>query len=159
MDMRYGTIALGGIEAGLLNAAHAQIAQFLRIPSRGTGANTNSKVLDFQAGYEKMMTLMMPAMAGINMIFYPGTIEHAETISLESLVIDHEICSMCEECLDDNSKFCPKNLFYKSKVKNKENEEIEGIRFKFREIAKCQGCLKCVDLCPENGIKPVKYKA
>jgi len=99
MDMRYGTIALGGVEAGLLNVAHAQIAQFLRIPSRGTGANTNSKVLDFQAGYEKMMTLIMPAMAGINMIFYPGTIEHAETISLESLVIDHEICSIVCQAL------------------------------------------------------------
>lgn len=93
MDMRYGTIALGGIEAGLINAAHAQIAQFCQIPSRGTGANTQSKVLDFQAGYEKTITLLMPAMAGINMVFYPGTIEHAETISLESLVIDHEICS------------------------------------------------------------------
>ena len=92
MDMRSGTIALGGVEAGLLNAAHAQIGQFLKIPSRGTGANTNSKVLDLQAGYEKTITLMMPALAGINMVFYPGTIEHAETISLESLVIDHEIC-------------------------------------------------------------------
>jgi len=93
MDMRYGTIALGGVEAGLLNVAHAQIAQFFHIPSRGTGANTNSKVLDFQAGYEKTLTLIMPALAGINMVFYPGTIEHAETISMESLVIDHEICS------------------------------------------------------------------
>lgn len=53
MDMRYGTIAPGGIEAGLLNVAHAQIARFCKIPSRGTGANTQSKVLDFQAGYEK----------------------------------------------------------------------------------------------------------
>jgi len=94
MDMRYGTIALGGIEAGLLNVAHAQIAQFCQIPSRGTGANTQSKVLDFQAGYEKAITLLMPALAGINIVFYPGTIEHAETISLESLLIDHEICSI-----------------------------------------------------------------
>lgn len=93
MDMRYGTIALGGIEAALLNVAHAQMAQFLNIPSRGTGANTNAKLLDFQAGYEKAVTLMMPALAGANMIFYPGTIEHAETISMESLVADHEICS------------------------------------------------------------------
>jgi len=99
MDMRYGTIALGGVEAGLLNVAHAQIAQFCQIPSRGTGANTNAKVLDFQAGYEKAITLMMPAMAGVNMIFYPGTIEHAETISMESLVIDHEICSIVSRAL------------------------------------------------------------
>lgn len=99
MDMRYGTIALGGVEGGLLNVAHAQIAQFCQIPSRGTGANTNSKTLDFQAGYEKAMTLFMPAMAGINMVFYPGTIEHAETISLESLVLDHEICGAVSRAL------------------------------------------------------------
>lgn len=100
MDMRRGTIALGGIETALLNVAHAQIAQFLAIPSRGTGSNTNAKLLDFQAGYEKAITLMMPALAGINMIFYPGTIEHAETISMESLLLDHEICSIVSRALE-----------------------------------------------------------
>lgn len=92
MDMRYGTISLGGIEAAMLNVAHAQLAQYCKIPSRGTGANTDSKLLDFQAGYEKAITLLLPALAGINMVFYPGTLEHAETISPESLVLDHEIC-------------------------------------------------------------------
>lgn len=75
-----------------------------------------------------------------------------------SIKIDHEECSMCEECLDGSGNFCPKNLFYIDKVKNKENEEIKGIKFKFKEIAKCQGCLRCTDLCPENAIKPVKYE-
>ena len=51
-----------------------------------------------------------------------------------SIKVDHEKCSMCEECLDEKGNFCPKNLFYKDKVKNKENQEIEGIKFKFREI-------------------------
>jgi trimethylamine--corrinoid protein Co-methyltransferase len=99
MDLRNGTIALGGVEAAMLNAAHAQMAQFYRIPSRGTGCNTESKVLDMQAGYEKAVTLLMPALAGINMIFYPGTMDHALTISPESLVIDHEICAMANRIL------------------------------------------------------------
>lgn len=75
-----------------------------------------------------------------------------------SIKVDHEKCSMCELCLNDSGNFCPKNLFYKDNVKNKENQETEGIRFKFKEIAKCQGCLKCVALCPENAIKPVKFE-
>lgn len=75
-----------------------------------------------------------------------------------SIKVDHEKCSMCELCLNDSGNFCLKNLFYKDNVKNKENQETEGIRFKFKEIAKCQGCLKCVALCPENAIKPVKFE-
>jgi len=99
MDMRNGTIALGGVEAGMMNVAHAQMAQFYKIPSRGTGSNTESKSLDIQAGIEKTMTLMMPALAGINMIFYPGTMDHALTVSLESLVMDHEVCAMIHRIL------------------------------------------------------------
>jgi trimethylamine--corrinoid protein Co-methyltransferase len=99
MDLRNGMIALGGVEAALLNVAHAQMAQFYRIPSRGTGSNTESKILDMQAGYEKAITLLLPALAGINMIFYPGTMDHATTVSLESLLIDHEICDMIDRLL------------------------------------------------------------
>ena len=99
MDLRNGMIALGGVEAALFNAAHAQISQFYGIPSRGTGSNTESKLLDMQAGYEKALTLLLPALAGINMIFYPGTMDHALTVSLESLVIDHEICGMIDRIM------------------------------------------------------------
>jgi trimethylamine--corrinoid protein Co-methyltransferase len=99
MDFRNGMIALGGVEAALLNVAHAQMAQFYGIPSRGTGSNTESKILDMQAGYEKAITLSLPALAGINMIFYPGTMDHAMTVSMESLVIDHEICGMIDRIL------------------------------------------------------------
>jgi NAD-dependent dihydropyrimidine dehydrogenase PreA subunit len=64
---------------------------------------------------------------------------------------------MCEQCLDENGDFCPKNLFYKDNVKKIDKEDL-GIRYKFNEIAKCQGCLKCQLLCPEGAIKPVKYE-
>ncbi len=75
-----------------------------------------------------------------------------------SIKIDHEKCSMCEECHDKSGNFCLKNLFYKGIVKNKGNQEVEGIRFAFREIAKCQGCLRCEALCPEKAIKPIKFE-
>lgn len=64
---------------------------------------------------------------------------------------------MCEHCLDKNGKFCPKNLFYKDIVKKVGREE-EGIRYKFREIVNCQGCLQCAILCSEGAIKPVKFE-
>ena len=94
MDMRNGMIALGGVEGALINVAHAQIAGHLGIPSRGTGSNTDSKVLDVQAGYEKAVTLLMTVLAGNDIVFYPGTIEHALTIDFRSLLIDNEICGL-----------------------------------------------------------------
>ena len=94
MDLRTATIALGAVEAGLINAASAQMAQYYGIPCRATGGATDAKTLDIQAGYEKAVTLLMAALAGANCIFYPGVLEYGLTISLESLYIDNEICGM-----------------------------------------------------------------
>jgi len=91
MDMRVGHIAIGAIEMGLINVASAQIAHFYDIPCRGTASATDSKLLDFQAGYEKATVLTMAALGGVNKVFYPGTMEGALTISKESLVLDDEI--------------------------------------------------------------------
>lgn len=91
MDMRVGRIAIGAIEMGLINVASAQIAHFYDIPCRGTASATDSKSLDFQAGYEKTAVLTMAALGGVNMTFYPGTMEGALTVSKEGLVLDGEI--------------------------------------------------------------------
>ena len=99
MDMHTGLITLGAVEAGLFNVATAQMAQYYNIPSRGTASNTESKVLDIQAGYEKAITMTMAALGGINYIWYPGTMEFALTVSYESLVIDNEICGMVDRAV------------------------------------------------------------
>jgi trimethylamine--corrinoid protein Co-methyltransferase len=91
MDMRVGRIAIGAVEMGLINVASAQIAHSYRIPCRGTASATDSKLLDFQAGYEKTLVLTMAALGGVNKIFYPGTMEGALTVSKEGLVLDGEI--------------------------------------------------------------------
>jgi trimethylamine--corrinoid protein Co-methyltransferase len=99
MDLKVGQIALGAVEAGLINVASAQMAAFYNLPCRGTGSSTESKLLDFQAGYEKAITLFMAALGGINCLFYPGVLDHALTVSLESLVMDNEICGMAFRAL------------------------------------------------------------
>lgn len=75
-----------------------------------------------------------------------------------SVKIDHEKCNMCLKCVDINKKFCPNNLFYINKIK-KGDKEIEGIKFRFKDIGKCKGCLKCELACPEKAIKAEKYGA
>jgi len=75
-----------------------------------------------------------------------------------AIKIEHEKCNMCMECVREGDKFCPNSLFYVDKVK-KDGKEVDGIKFKFKEISKCQGCLKCELLCPEGAIKPIQFNA
>ena len=92
--MKIGAIALGAVEASLFTVASAQIARFYDLPCRGTAGNTDSKVIDVQNGYEKAIGLALAALAGVNYLWYPGTLESGHTISLEQMVIDDEICGM-----------------------------------------------------------------
>jgi len=94
-DMKSGGIALGAVEAGIINAVTAQLAQYYGIPSRGTAGTTDSKIPDIQAGIEKAMTLIMAALSGINFIYsFAGALESTMTISYEQLVIDNELAGM-----------------------------------------------------------------
>jgi len=100
MDMRVGRIAIGAIEMGMINVASAQIAHSYDIPCRGTASATDSKELDFQAGYEKTAVMTMAVLGGVNKIFYPGTMEGALTVSKEGLVLDNEIAGAIYHVLD-----------------------------------------------------------
>ena len=100
MDMKTGNIALGAIEAGLINVATAQLAQYYGLPSRGTGGTTEAKTPNIQAGFEKALTLLMAALAGMNFIYDAvGALDSTLTVSYEQAVIDNEICGMIQRAL------------------------------------------------------------
>ena len=100
MDMRTGVSSTGSPEVGLLGAAFVQIARYYGIPC-GVGAQSNAKVPDAQASYEKMMSLMMAVMAGADLIdLVAGTIESYRTASYEQLVIDNELAGMALRCAE-----------------------------------------------------------
>ncbi|MFO7796036.1 MAG: 4Fe-4S binding protein [Promethearchaeati archaeon] len=75
-----------------------------------------------------------------------------------TIKIEHEKCNMCLRCINEDGTFCPNDLYYLGKVKDKDGKEIDGIRFKFSEVDKCQGCLKCELSCPQDAIKIVKFE-
>ncbi len=100
MDPPTGNVAWGSIETGLISAAHAQLARFYNIPSRGPGCVTESKCFDIQNGAERLMTLFCSAKAGINYITCAGTYESSLSEALELLVIDDELCSMVKRGLE-----------------------------------------------------------
>jgi len=101
LDMRTGATALGGPEVGLLNLATAQLARHYRIPSRGTGGNTDSKVVDGQAMTESTMSMLMAGLAGMNFVYDAfGSIEGSITLSYEKMVLDDEACGMVFRTLE-----------------------------------------------------------
>ncbi|MFX1316242.1 MAG: trimethylamine methyltransferase family protein, partial [Promethearchaeota archaeon] len=94
IDMRTGNSAMGSPEMGLITAGIAQLARYYKIPSRGPGGCSDSKVLDLQNGFERLQTLMVAAQAGVNYITMGGTYEATLVEALELLVIDDELVGM-----------------------------------------------------------------
>ncbi len=91
-EMRYGTVALGAPETGLITAGSAQLAQRYGIPIRSVGGTTESKRPDFQAGLERMGTLLPAVLAGVNLITCAGTLDGTMLEDHAMLVLDDELC-------------------------------------------------------------------
>ncbi|MFH0962877.1 MAG: trimethylamine methyltransferase family protein [Planctomycetota bacterium] len=99
MDMRAATHSFGCPETALVCAGGAQLARHYRVPVDTITGYIDSKLPDAQAGYEKMMVALLPALAGSNVnSLYGGSLEFGETISFEQLVIDNEIAGNVLRC-------------------------------------------------------------
>jgi len=91
-NMRYGTLTLGSPETGLITAASAQMARYYGLPIRSVGGSTDSKRVDLQAGFERMVTLLPAVLAGVNLITCAGTLDSTMLESHALLMLDDEIC-------------------------------------------------------------------
>jgi len=58
------------------------------------GPNTDAKIYDEQAGYEKMMQWLLAAMSGINLIWGAGMIENHSIWSNAQVIVDAEMCGI-----------------------------------------------------------------
>ena len=96
-NMRSGANLSGAVEIGLLGAGVAQLARRVRLPcvmSSGTDARRPGA----QSMMERMMTLLPPALAGMDLINLT-TLGTKMTFSLEQLVIDETVLGTIERCL------------------------------------------------------------
>jgi trimethylamine--corrinoid protein Co-methyltransferase len=96
-NMRTGQIALGLPETGIASAMSAMLAEKCGMPSDVYGAGCTSCDMDEQAGYEKMMNGLLPALAGASMITGAGSLASVMCGSLEQLVVDDEIALMIKK--------------------------------------------------------------
>jgi trimethylamine--corrinoid protein Co-methyltransferase len=100
MDLRSGGYLGGTAEFGLMQAGAAQLAQFYNVPLYCSGGMTDAKLPDEQAGYEKMATLLLTALAGASYIHHAaGMLENMNVVSYEQMVLDNDIILMVKRAL------------------------------------------------------------
>lgn len=91
-DLRTGAMSGGSAEQGVLMAACAQMAQYYSIPCAVSAGMTDSKMPDFQAGYEKGITELLSTLAGANLIYEAaGMYGSLLAASKESFVLDNDM--------------------------------------------------------------------
>lgn len=95
IDLRSGAFAGGGGETTLLNAASAQLSNWLGLPSGVACSMTDAKAIDAQYGVEKGMTSLAAALAGGNLIYESSGMTAALLgASHEAFILDDEMHAM-----------------------------------------------------------------
>ena len=94
IDLRTGAFSGGSGESAVLNAASAQLSNWLGLPSGVASSMTDSKAIDAQYGTEKAITSLAAALAGGNLIYESsGMTASLLGASFESFVLDDEMHS------------------------------------------------------------------
>lgn len=90
MDLRSTVAAVGAPEWGMLSAALARVAQYYKLPFWGNGGQTDSKLVDAQAGYESSLTMLLTTLSGANITYGAGCLESGLTFDFAKFVLDIE---------------------------------------------------------------------
>lgn len=92
IDLRTGAFAGGGGEISVMNAASAQVSNWLGLPSGVACSMTDAKAIDAQYGAEKAMTAVAAGLAGGNLIYESsGMTASLLGASFEAFVLDDEM--------------------------------------------------------------------
>ncbi|WP_299286459.1 trimethylamine methyltransferase family protein [uncultured Tateyamaria sp.] len=92
IDLRTGAFAGGGGEIAVLNAASAQLINWLGLVSGVAASMTDAKALDAQYGMEKGLTSLAAALAGGNLIYESSGMTSALLgASFEAFVLDNDM--------------------------------------------------------------------
>jgi len=98
-NMHSGNIIFSTAVPGLATAALTEVAASFKLPTNGWGFASASHEGDLQAGAERMMGVLLGALAGTSVISGAGTLGSALVSTPEQLVIDNEIIGMVRSAL------------------------------------------------------------
>ena len=94
IDLRSGSFCGSGGEITLLNAASAQLSNWLGLPSGAACSMSDAKAVDAQMGLEKAMSSLGVGLSGCNMVYESsGMMASLLGASFEAMVIDDEMLS------------------------------------------------------------------
>ncbi len=94
IDLRTGAFAGGGGEIAVLNAASAQLTNWIGLTSGVAASMTDAKAVDAQYGAEKALTSLAAALAGGNLIYESsGMTASLLGVSFEGFILDDEMHS------------------------------------------------------------------
>jgi trimethylamine--corrinoid protein Co-methyltransferase len=95
VDLRNGSFSGAGGEVAVMNAASAQLINWLGLPSGVASSMSDAKAVDAQMGFEKGITATTAGLAGGNMIFESvGMMASLLGVSFEAFVLDDEMLSL-----------------------------------------------------------------
>lgn len=95
IDLRSGAFVGGGGEITVMNAASAQISNWLGLPSGVASSMTDAKAVDAQYGVEKALSSLAAGLAGGNLIYESsGMMASLLGASFEAFVLDDEMHSL-----------------------------------------------------------------
>jgi trimethylamine--corrinoid protein Co-methyltransferase len=91
-DLRTGGFTGGSGEEALVSAGAVQMINFYDLPVSVGAGMTDSKLPDYQAGYEKALAIALAAQAGCNDVSEcSGMVGSLMALSFESMVIDNDL--------------------------------------------------------------------
>lgn len=94
IDLRTGSFSGSGGEITLMNAAAAQIANWLGLPSGAAACMSDAKAVDAQMGLENAMSSLAVGLAGCNLVYESsGMMASLLGASFEAMLIDDEMLS------------------------------------------------------------------
>ncbi|MEF8851916.1 MAG: trimethylamine methyltransferase family protein [Haloarculaceae archaeon] len=92
IDDRYGSLSIGGPESALFVALAGQLARYYHLPSRGGGALSDAKAVDYQSGFESAFVGTVTAVSDLDFVLNAaGVLESYAAVSPEKFVLDCEL--------------------------------------------------------------------
>lgn len=92
LDMKTVGFACAAPEGAKMQGFGANMARFYGVPSRGGGSQSDSPIVNVQAGYESMLTFYSAYNHGINIVMEAGgVLASVNYASFDKLIVDAEI--------------------------------------------------------------------
>jgi len=94
MDMSTGAPAFGRVGTSLHNAASNQLFRRYGVPIDNTSCYPNSKLPDYQCGYEKTSRLLIAGLSGANTLLLHGSVHGELTHHPIQAILDDDLAGM-----------------------------------------------------------------